>query len=136
MKILIVEDDHTSLEMMRNILKKFGKCDAAVDGKEAVHAFNVAWEEDKPYDLICLDVMMPNLNGKEALKMIREMEGRMEIQPDQKVKIVMTTALGDLDIIYSAGQLGADSYIVKPITVTKLSEEIEKLFPEEEEEKE
>ena len=63
MKILIAEDDFTSRLLLLTLLKNYGPLDIAVNGKEAVEAARVALEAGKPYDLICLDIMMPEMDG-------------------------------------------------------------------------
>ena len=74
MRILIAEDDFASRKVILKFLSVYGECDVTVDGMEAVDAFMMALEEDNPYDLICLDVMMPVMDGYQALKSIREIE--------------------------------------------------------------
>ena len=63
MKILIVEDDFASRKFMMDYMSKYGECDGTVDGSEAVEAFMMAREDDEPYDLVCLDIMMPSMDG-------------------------------------------------------------------------
>jgi two-component system, chemotaxis family, chemotaxis protein CheY len=63
MRCLIVEDDFVGRKLMQKYLSDYGECDVAVDGEEAVEAFRQAVENETPYDLICLDIMMPNMNG-------------------------------------------------------------------------
>ena len=74
MKILIAEDDFASRKFMLRFLSKYGECDVTVDGMEAVDAFTMALDADEGYDLVCLDIMMPELDGYQALKQIREYE--------------------------------------------------------------
>ncbi|SMP41424.1 Response regulator receiver domain-containing protein [Anoxynatronum buryatiense] len=74
MRILIAEDDLGSRVYMQHFLKCFGECDLTADGIETVDAFLMAWEEGEPYDLICLDIMMPKLDGLKVLKIIRDLE--------------------------------------------------------------
>ena len=76
MRILIVEDDLASRKIMLKILSKYGECDVTVDGLEAVDAFMLAQKENKPYDLVCLDIMMPKLDGVNVLKVIRSLEDK------------------------------------------------------------
>ena len=59
MKILLAEDDFVTRKFMASFLSKYGECDVTVDGMEAVDAFMLALEEGEPYDLVCLDIMMP-----------------------------------------------------------------------------
>jgi two-component system chemotaxis response regulator CheY len=125
MRILIVEDDFVSRNVLQHILVDFGQCDIAVDGQEAVNAFKLAWSESQPYDLILMDIMMPNLNGHEALVQIREFEEQMELNCNSEVKVIMVTALDDnrnvSDAFYKGG---ASSYFVKPVNRKKIVAEL------------
>lgn len=73
MRILIV-DDELSRKKAQRILSQHGQCDIAINGTEALDAFRLAHEEGKPYDLITMDILMPDIDGIEALKGIREWE--------------------------------------------------------------
>jgi len=128
MRVLVVEDDATSRRMMLKILSTHGECDIAVDGEEAVKAFRMAWEEKRPYDLICMDIMMPKLDGHEALRRIREMEREMQLRDGDEAKVIMTTALGDPgNVVVALYQGGASSYLVKPVSKQNLLGEVRKL---------
>lgn len=128
MKCLIVEDDFTARKLMLVYLSKHAECDVAINGKEAVDAVRCALEEKDPYDLLCLDVSMPEMDGQEALKIIRQMEQEHGILlGHDSVKVIMTTAFDDKDHIMTAFNLGCESYIVKPVSKEKLFAEIEKL---------
>lgn len=121
MKILIVEDDFISRLVLQKILSPYGACDIAVNGREAVTAFTLALEEGNSYDLICLDIMMPEMDGKDALKIIREKERQKNIAPGNETKIIMTTALDTpKDVVDAFYQGGCTSYMVKPIERKKL----------------
>jgi two-component system chemotaxis response regulator CheY len=123
MKTLIVEDDFTSRLYLQTVLSRFGECHIAVNGKEAVEAFRTAGEDGQKYDLICMDIMMPEMDGQAAMRAIREQEAASGIF-SKTVKIVMTTALGDIKNVSSAFQGLCDSYIMKPINARKLIEEL------------
>jgi two-component system, chemotaxis family, chemotaxis protein CheY len=127
MKCLIVEDDFVGRKLMQKYLSDYGECDVAVDGEEAVEAFKLAIENKLPYDLICLDIMMPNMNGHEALSAIREIESWHGINGLDGVKVIMTTALGDSENVMGSFREGCEAYIVKPIKKDALLHEIEKL---------
>ena len=128
MKILIAEDDAISRQIIHKILVRFGRCDAVVDGAEAVEAFKLAIEDGEPYDLICLDIMMPEVDGQVALKQIREIERRMEIRGEREVKVIMLTALDDAHSVVEAYYRGgATAYLVKPIEADKLMLELHRL---------
>ncbi|NLP17050.1 MAG: response regulator [Clostridiales bacterium] len=127
MKILIVEDDFTSRKFMLKFLSKYGECDITVDGQEAVDAFAMALEENDGYDLICLDIMMPILDGFETLKQIREMEDKLGIPENKKAKIIMTSALFEQRNVKKAFDLGCTAYAGKPIDQKKFEGILKKL---------
>lgn len=120
MKILIVEDDFVSRRILQQILSPYGVCDIVTNGVEAINAFTLALEEQEPYDLICLDIMMPEMNGQEVLKEIRKIEQEQGVFGLDCVKIVMTTALGDSENIKRAFREQCEAYLVKPIDKKKL----------------
>ena len=109
---------------MKKYLSKYGSCDIAMNGMEAIDLVMNAVESKTPYDLICLDIMMPKVDGLKALKIIREIEGKSTLPPS---KIIMTTALNDKNSIDEAYKLGCEAYAWKPIDVDKFNEVLKKL---------
>lgn len=128
MRFLVVEDDFVSRMVLQKMLAHFGNCDIAVNGKEAIQAFSLSLAEDDPYDLICLDVMMPEMDGKEALKLIRQKEKELNTSPKNEVKVVMTTAIDSAkEVIDAYYKGGCSSYLVKPISKVKIIEVLKEL---------
>lgn len=127
MRTLIVEDDFVCRRLLQKLLSPYGDCDITINGKEAIEAFLLALDEDESYDLICLDIMMPEMDGQEALKKIREIEKEKGILGLDGVKVIMTTALKDSKNVFGAFKTGCEGYLVKPIDKKKLIEEIKKL---------
>ena len=127
LKILIVEDDFASFKILEEYLCEYGDCSVAVNGEETVDAFKKAWDEGKPYDLICLDIMLPEMNGHLALEEICRIERKYGITDPDGVKVIMTTAVDDPEDIIKAFKEGCKAYIVKPITNEKLFAEMRKL---------
>jgi two-component system chemotaxis response regulator CheY len=127
MKTLIVEDDFTSRLLLQELLKSYGPSHVAVNGKEAVEAVRLALEAGEPYGLICLDVMMPEMDGQAALRNIRAQEEARGIVSSCGAKIVMTTALGDVKSVSAAYSGLCDAYLQKPIQKAKLLEDLRKL---------
>ncbi len=121
MKILIVEDHLVNRFVIEKMLKDYGECDSAVNGKEAVQAFSMAFDEGKPYDIIFLDIMMPEMDGREALKLIREIEKNKSVSASKEVKIIMVTALdAPEEVINAYYHGGCTNYLVKPIDRKRL----------------
>ena len=116
MKSLLVEDEFIARMVMNEFLNKFSHCDIAVDGNEAIHAFELAWKNTQPYDLICLDIIMPNMNGLDVLKHIRDFEAKKGIAVENGAKIIMTTSLDDVDSVMGAFNEGCEAYMIKPVS--------------------
>jgi two-component system chemotaxis response regulator CheY len=121
LRALIVEDDFISRKILQKFLAPYGECDIAVTGTEAVKAFMLAIDGGKPYDLICLDVMMPEMDGLEVLRTIRDKERDMGVGDKKGTKIIMTTALDSpKDVIEAYYHGGCTDYLVKPVDIQKL----------------
>jgi len=120
MKSLIVDDDFFNRRILQSMLAGYGEAHVAVDGREALFAFEQAIAEEAPYDTICLDIMMPEMNGQEVLKIIRQIEEKKNIPSDKSVKIIMTTALDDCENIKTAFKEQCEAYLIKPISKSKL----------------
>ncbi len=127
MKILLAEDDYVTRKFMTNFLSKYGECDVTVDGMEAVDAFLMALEEGEPYDLACLDIMMPVMDGYQALMGIRNLEKDRNIPEEKAVKVIMTTALNDEKNVKMAFDLGCSVYSGKPIDQERFEQALKKL---------
>jgi two-component system chemotaxis response regulator CheY len=127
MRILLAEDDFVTRKFMMNFLSKYGDCDVTVDGMEAVDAFMMAMEENDPYDLVCLDIMMPVMDGYQALIGIRNIEKEKGIPQDKAVKVIMATALNEEKNVKMAFDLGCTIYSGKPINQDRFEQALKKL---------
>ena len=125
MKILIAEDDVVSRKLMWKILSDYGDCDLVINGLEAIDAFLLALKDHEAYDLICLDIMMPKVDGVKVLKTIRDLEIQNQIK--NPAKIIMTTALGETEVVDDAFIKGANAYATKPLDIEKLIDVIKNL---------
>jgi len=121
MKFLLVDDEFSSRKKAAKTLTKYGECDVAINGLEALNAFVRAQNENDAYNLIFLDIDMPNFDGNQVLLKIRQWEASKNISKDHKVKVVMLST-EELDE-KGKNQLntGDETYIVKPITRAKLA---------------
>jgi len=127
LKILIAEDDLASRKYLYKLLSEYGECDLVVDGLEAIDAYLMSLKEESPYELICLDVMMPKVDGVRALKAIRDLEIQKGVLREKQAKIIMTTVLAESDYVQKAFEYGCDAYAAKPIDSVKFLEVMEKL---------
>ncbi|ROR27325.1 two-component system chemotaxis response regulator CheY [Mobilisporobacter senegalensis] len=127
MRILIAEDDLISRKFLYKFLSRYGECDLVVDGLETLDAFLISIKEGRYYDLICLDIMMPKVDGVKVLKSIRDLENQKGIPIDQRSKIIMTTALAETELVQNAFEIGCDAYAAKPIDTVKFVEVMSKL---------
>lgn len=127
MKTLLAEDDFASRKFMDKYLGRYGECDVTVDGEEAVEAFLMAVEDGEPYDLVCLDVMMPVMDGYQVLNEIRKLEKQRGILPENGVKIIMTTALNDERNVKKAFDMRCTAYSGKPVDTAKFDILLKKL---------
>lgn len=127
MRILIAEDDAISRKFLFKFLSRYGKCDLVVDGLETLDAFLMAFRDDQPYDLVCLDIMMPKVDGVRVLKAIRDLEVQQGILPEKRAKVIMTTALAETRAVQNAFEIGCEAYAAKPIDTKRLVEIMDQL---------
>ena len=118
--VLLAEDDFTSRLLLQSFLSRYGDCHVAVNGREAVAAFRLALEQGQKYDLVCMDIMMPEMDGREAIRQIRALEEARGIYSTEGAKILMTTAVNDLKEVMRSFRDLCDAYLVKPIDLAQL----------------
>jgi len=121
MRILITDDNYASRRLLKAFLKEYGECDFAVNGQEAIDSFKKAWQEESPYKLICLDIMMPEVDGMEALRQIRAWESSEGIAEADQAKVIMTTALDDRKDIIESFNEGCEGYLIKPVEEAQIT---------------
>jgi two-component system, chemotaxis family, chemotaxis protein CheY len=129
LKILIVEDDFLNRNYLSRIVSKYGDVDVAVDGTEAVEAVRRSYESGMPYDLLFLDIMLPQKDGLTALHEIRAIEESLGVLASDTCKAIMTTALGDAKNVMRAFGSQCEAYITKPFSKESIDEQIRKLIP-------
>lgn len=127
MKILIAEDDFVSRKFIFKFMSQFGDCDVTVDGMEAIEVFLMSLEDGDYYDLVCLDIMMPEVDGIKALKTMRKLEEERNIPESKRAKVIMTTALNSTEEVFDSFGSGSEAYAVKPIDTDKLTDVMKKL---------
>ena len=126
-RVLIVEDGVINRKLLESMLREISLCDVAVDGQAGFDAFLAALNDEKPYDLIFLDIMMPRMDGQEVLEKVRAEETSRDILGSDGVKVVMTTALKDSKNVLGAFRQGCEGYLVKPIEKSALLDKMREL---------
>ena len=101
-------------------LGTLGPVQEAPSGRAAVEAVRRALMADEPYDLITLDIMMPDMDGQSALVAIRSLEGVKGFREGTGAVILMTTALGDGKNVLLAFREQCNGYLTKPIDLERL----------------
>jgi len=124
-RILIVDDDSIALLILQYYLAPFGRVDTAVNGKDAVDRFSSSLEND-PYDVVYLDLMMPGMDGHQALKAIRDAEAAAGKQVGEGCKVAISSALSDFKSISESFRGLCDAYLVKPYQWTTVDETMRK----------
>jgi two-component system, chemotaxis family, chemotaxis protein CheY len=120
MRCLIVDDDEICRKFLLRVMERVADCEIAQTGKDAIEMVTKSFVKGELYDVIFLDIMMPVMDGKQALSAIRTLERRAGLQDGWGAKIVMTTALGDYDTVRHAFHNQCDGYLVKPLSISRM----------------
>jgi len=127
MKFLIVDDEAVSRQILIKTLSEFAECESTENGTRALEVYKKGWEKWAPFDLITLDVKLPDMDGKKVLQTIRDLENEKKVPKDKRVKILMTSAHADKETILACAQMGCDDYISKPFDREILIKKIRKV---------
>lgn len=114
MNILVAEDDPNIGALLEEIINTLGKYKIVASGGAAIDTFESAWQAGLPYDVILLDINMPDISGLEVLKNIRHLEEKKGVSEKMPVEIIMMTALSDKATVIACLEAGCNDYIVKP----------------------
>ena len=125
MNILVAEDDLASRKYLTKMLEPYGEVDGVMDGIEAVDFFLEKVEAGETYDLVCLDIMMPRVDGYKALDAMRDIEEEYGVS--ERCKVIMTSALSELDQREPCKEHKHDGYLMKPIEAPAMEEMLKNL---------
>ena len=127
-KCLLVDDDELGRELVAHYLEGIAECDMAVNGVEAVDKFRSAFEGGTPYDLIILDIVMPEMDGNTAAKEIRLIEKEWGVSINEGVNIMVLSSLNTPhDVIQAYVSARSAAHLVKPVQPEKLLSTLSKL---------
>jgi len=127
MRFLIVDDDGPNRKLLKALVATLGECETAESGKQALAAFQKAWENWRPFNLIFLDILMPEMDGKEVLLKIREIEKEKKISDQHQARIIMVTGVSEEEMVVACLKNGCDDFLVKPIESSVLFDKINHL---------
>ncbi len=120
MRALVVEDEFTNRVILHKFLARYADVRMCTNGREAVETFVSSLAEGNPLSLICMDVMMPEMDGPAALKQIRTIEQEKGIPREQGVKVLMTTGLEESDKFLDDIRELYDGILSKPVRLNTL----------------
>ncbi|MBF0146430.1 MAG: response regulator [Magnetococcales bacterium] len=127
MRILIADDDDSSRRLLEGILAPYGECVMAETSNEAVDLFREAHDQGTPFELVCLDIMMPDMDGQLALAQMRGIEKEKKVAANDQSIVIMVTALNSMQTVVSSFEGGGcNAYLTKPVTKRTLLEKIKK----------
>jgi len=116
-KILIVDDSASIREQLTAFLESLAECHVACNGQEAVDLIKATQGKGKNFNLVIMDVIMPEKDGLTAVKEIREFEKENGWSGDETLTIIIATTIKDPSrILIAQYECGADAYIAKPFT--------------------
>ena len=126
MKILVVDDEIVSRKKMMRITTDFGSCEGVQNGKAALSVIKTSLEEWQLYDLITLDVSMPDISGVEVLNTIRKMEEAKRLDEEEQAKILMVSSISDMKTV-KACMGKCNGYMIKPFNKELVVDKLKKI---------
>lgn len=127
MRALIIEDDESNRKILSAFLTPLGTCDTAADGEEGLTKFAESFNQQIYYDLVCIDVMMPGIDGVTVLKRLREYEAQNESATVTRSKVLMITAVSDKEVVINSFKEGCQGYLIKPLNRDELFRQLKLL---------
>ncbi len=122
MNVLIVEDEFISRILLLELLQSYGNCTIATNGREALEMLRQSYCDNDPFDLVCLDIVMPGMDGQRVLLEMRRMEQEQHRDALAATPVFMVTSLDDSYNIIKAFTEGCcQAYLTKPVDRNKLT---------------
>lgn len=120
-RCLLVDDDELGRELIAGYLEGVAECSMAENGLQAVEMFREAFEDGKPFDLVILDIVMPEMDGHTAAREIRMIEKEWGVSINNGVSIVVLSSLNTPnDVIQAYVSARSAAHLVKPVQPDKL----------------
>jgi two-component system, chemotaxis family, chemotaxis protein CheY len=123
----VVDDEFVPRMVLQRILQAHGVCDAATTGVEAMAAVRHAIDQKTPYQLICLDIEMPDGSGHDLLKQIRQLEEQVQVPDELRARVLMASGHSEPEQVKASFYNGSDGFLVKPVDPERLLRKLREL---------
>ncbi len=126
-RALIVEDVFLIQRVIERFIEPYGTFRVSNNGKEALKIYAEYFFNGEAFNLVCLDIYLPEMNGLKVLKHIREFEKEIHLSEDERSKIVIISSVTHPGTLQQAYDLGCDYYITKPFSKDDVVRALKKL---------
>ena len=123
-KALIIEDEEVAREKLLMMMNKFADCSFSETGEGGLRSFSESLSSGNYFDIVLLDISLPDVNGKMVLKRIHELEQEQAVPVENKTKVVMVTASSSEEDLFGSIQNRCDDYLLKPVTEEILKDKL------------
>ncbi|HAT10373.1 MAG TPA: response regulator [Planctomycetes bacterium] len=124
MRALVVDDQFVSRRILQQYLQGYAETEAVSSGEQALEAISFALDNAVPFDLVCLDVEMPGIDGHETLRRLRALEAQHGRHGLSTTKVFMVTAQNNPRSVFAAFRDQCEAYLVKPVDRNALEREL------------
>lgn len=124
LRSLVIDDELTTRLVLEEALLSHGTCASAATAREGFALFREAWERKAPFHLLILDLMLPDLNGNAVLKALRQFEAEQHVPLEARCIVIVNTASEEMKDLHTSLALGADGYLLKPISMIQIDEKL------------
>ena len=119
-RVLLVDDDPSVLRLLEHHLADHGECTSVSSGGTALTQARSLLQSGKRYDVVCLDINMPDMDGRKVLAELRQLEKQYGVGDSQRCKVVMVSGLDAPQDKLKAFRESCDAYLTKPIEKSQI----------------
>lgn len=128
-RFLVVDDDRILAQLTLKTLQDYGEVETASDGAEGLKAYQAAFDAGRPFDVVILDIEMPEVDGHGVLRAIRDYEESHGVHGLDRCIVYMNTSNDDLTKVKASFKLQADRYFIKPLSTEQMKKKLEETLP-------
>lgn len=121
MRSLVIDDEFVALTKMASLLASLGECDAATNGQQALELFLKAFKDRRPYDLIAIDINLPNING---ICLLNRFQAEERMRNGLRSRKLIVSADSSVSNVRAALASHCDAFLVKPVKRATLIEKL------------